>query len=155
MFQINRVMTLETANRIKNEGYVQGKDVRTYEQFMVLKKEAEAILRGGMNICETKEDGSRKYVWIKVKPTQTDNESSIDVAMKKYRRRKQSGSKMRIEQAEKRLQNSAVTVPSYTVPSIQHEEPIQDEVSPLSQLITYMKREFAKFVKTIDGLVEE
>ncbi len=76
-------MTLETAKRIKNEGYVQGLDVRTYEQFMLLNKEEEAILRGGMNICETKEDGSRSYVWIKVKPTQTDNESSIDVAMKK------------------------------------------------------------------------
>lgn len=148
-------MTLETANRIKNEGYVQGKDVRTYEQFMVLKKEAEAILRGGMNICETKEDGSRKYVWIKVKPTQTDNESSIDVAMKKYRRRKQSCSKMRIEQAAIRFQSSAAAVPCFSVPCVHNEECIQDEKSPLSQLITYLKREFAKFVKTMDGLVEE
>ena len=122
---------------------------------MVLNKEAEAILRGGMNICETKEDGSRKYVWIKVKPTQTDNESSIDVAMKKYRRRKQSCSKMRIEQAAIRFQNSAVTVPSYTAPSIQYEESIDDKVSPLSQLISNLKRKFDKFVKTMDGLVEE
>ena len=155
MFQINRVMTLETANRIKSEGYVQGKDKRTYEQFMLMNKEAEAILRGGMNICETKEDGSRKYVWIKVKPTQTDNESSIDVAMKKYRRRKQSCSKMRVEQTEIRFQNSTVSAPSYTAPSIQHEESIEDEVSPLSQLTTYLKREFAKFVKTMDDMVEE
>ena len=148
-------MTLETANRIKSEGYVQGKDVRTYEQFMVLNKEAEAILRGGMNICETKEDGSRKYVWIKVKPTQTDNESSIDVAMKKYRRRKQSCSKMRIEQTEIRFHDSAVVTPSYSAPSPQHEESIQDEVSPLSQLISNLKRKFADFVKTMDELVVE
>ena len=148
-------MTLETANRIKNEGYVQGKDKRTYEQFMVMNKEAEAILRGGMNICETKEDGSRKYVWIKVKPTQTDNESSIDVAMKKYRRRKQSCSKKKIQQTEIRFQDSAATVPSYTAPSIQHEESIEDEVSPLSQLISNLKRKFDTFVKTMDELAVE
>ena len=148
-------MTLETANRIKSEGYVQGQDKRTYEQFLVMNKEAEAILRGGMNICETKEDGSRKYVWIKVKPTPTDNESSIDVAMKKYRRRKQSCSNMRVEQTEIRFHDSAVTVPSYTAPSPQHEEPTQDEQSPLSQLISNLKRKFADFVKTMDELVVE
>ena len=148
-------MTLETANRIKSEGYVQGKNARTYEQFMVLNKEAEAILRGGMNICETKEDGSRKYVWIKVKPTQTDNESSIDVAMKKYRRRKQSCSKMRVEQTEIRFHDSAVTTSSCSAPSPQYEEPIKDELSPLSQLISNLKRKFADFVKTMDDMVEE
>ena len=148
-------MTLETANRIKSEGYVQGQDKRTYEQFLVMNKEAEAILRGGMNICETKEDGTRKYVWIKVKPTQTDNESSIDVAMKKYRRRKQSCSKMRIEQTEIRFQNSTVSAPSYTAPSPQHEEPTQDEQSPLSQLISNLKRKFDTFVKTMDELAVE
>jgi len=148
-------MTLETAKRIKNEVYVQGLDVRTYEQFMLLKKEAEAILRGGMNICETKEDGSRSYVWIKVKPTQTDNESSIDVAMKKYRRGKHSCSEMRIEQSEIRFQGSAATTTSNSAPIPQHEESIQDDVSPLSQLISILKRKFANFVKTMDGLVEE
>ena len=50
-------MKLETAKRIKTEGYVQRQDVRTYEQFMLLNKEADAILRGGMNICEVQADG--------------------------------------------------------------------------------------------------
>lgn len=134
-------MTLETAQRIVNEGKID--------------KETEAILRGGMNICETKEDGSRKYVWVKVKPTQTDDESSIDVAMKNYRRRKLPRSKMRIEQAEIRFQDPAVTTPPDSALSPQHEELKQDEVSPLSQLISYLKRIFSKFVKTMDGLVEE
>lgn len=148
-------MKLETAKKIKNEVYVQGQDVRTYEQFMLLNKEADAILRGGMYICEKLENGTRKYVWVKVKPTQTDNESSIDVAMKKYRRGKLPCSKMKIEQIKIRFQDSATTIPSYPSPSPHHEESIQDEVSPLSQLISYIKREFAKFVKTMDGLVEE
>ena len=149
-------MTLETAKRIKNEEYVQGQDARTYEQFMILKKEADAILRGGMNICETKEDGSRSYIWVKVKPTKTDNESSIDVAMKKYRRSKLPSTKMRIEQAEIRFQGSTATTPSYSAPVPQHEESIQEEkVSPLSQLIFNLKRIFAKFVRIMDGLVEE
>ena len=148
-------MTLETAKRIKNEEYVQGQDARTYEQFMILKKEADAILRGGMNICETKEDGSRSYIWVKVKPTKTDNESSIDVAMKKYRRSKLPSTKMRNEQAEIRFQGSTATTPSYSVPVPQHEESIHDDVSPLSKLIFYLKRKFAEFVRIMDGLVEE
>ena len=53
-------MTLETAKQIKNGGFVQGQDIRTIEQFELLDKEADAILRGGMNICEEQENGNRK-----------------------------------------------------------------------------------------------
>ena len=49
-------MTLETAKRIKNGGNVQGQDIRTYEKFELLNKEADAILRGGMYICEEQEN---------------------------------------------------------------------------------------------------
>ena len=73
-------MTLETAKRIKNGGNVQGQDIRTYEKFELLNKEADAILRGGMYICEEQENGNRKYIWIKVIPTKTDEESSIELA---------------------------------------------------------------------------
>lgn len=62
-------MTLETAKRIVRE------------QGEVACKEALAIVRGGMTICEKNVDGSRKYIWVKVKPTMTDDESSIDVAL--------------------------------------------------------------------------
>jgi hypothetical protein len=41
-----------------------------------------------MTICEKKADGSRKYVWVKVKPTLTDDESSIDVALENQGKRK-------------------------------------------------------------------
>ena len=69
-------MTLETAKRIVRE------------QDEEACKEALAIVRGGMTICEKNVDGSRKYVWVKVKPTMTDDESSIDVALEILRMRK-------------------------------------------------------------------
>jgi len=69
-------MTLETAKRIVRE---QGEEAS---------KEALAIVWGGMTICEKKADGSRRYVWVKVKPTMTDDESSIDVALENRRKRK-------------------------------------------------------------------
>jgi len=69
-------MTLETAKRIVRE------------QGELAAKEALAIVRGGMTICEKKSDGSRKYVWVKVKPTLTDDDSSIDVALENRRKRK-------------------------------------------------------------------
>lgn len=69
-------MTLETA---KQQVLAQGESAS---------KEALAVVRGGMTICEKKEDGSRKYVWVKVKPTMTDDRSSIDAALEKHRKRK-------------------------------------------------------------------
>ena len=69
-------MTLDTAKRIVQE---QGEQAS---------KEALAVVRGGMTICEKKTDGCRKYVRIKVKPTMTDDESSIDAALENHRKRK-------------------------------------------------------------------
>ena len=73
-------MTLETA---KQQVLAQGDSAS---------KEALAVVRGGMTICENNVDGSRKYVWIKINPTKTDAESSIDVALEKHRKRKMSHS---------------------------------------------------------------
>jgi len=66
-------MTLETAKQIIENGQQN--------------KEAEAVVRGGMNICDVLPDGRRKYQWIKVLPTKTDAESSIDAAMEKYHKK--------------------------------------------------------------------
>ena len=68
-------MTLETA---KQQVLAHGESAS---------KEALAVVRGGMTICERKRDGSRKYVWVKVKPTMTDEESSIDMALENRRKR--------------------------------------------------------------------
>ncbi len=70
-------MTFETAKRLVQE---QGESAS---------KEALAVVRGGMTICENTSDGSRKYVWVKVKPTLTDDVSSIDTALE-HRRKKSS-----------------------------------------------------------------
>jgi hypothetical protein len=69
-------MTLETAKRIVRE------------QGELATKEALAIVRGGMTICEKDVDGSRKYIWVKIMPTKTDEESSIDVVLEILRMRK-------------------------------------------------------------------
>ena len=144
--QIIGAMTLETAKRIKTEGYVQGQDVRTYEQFMLLNKEADAILRGGMNICEEQENGSRKYTWIKVLPTKTDEESSIELALKKYQRRKQP----RIREIKK-------TEPQPQQPSTKATHPpiIEEELNPLYKLAIKIKKVFYDFVKLLDEFVDE
>lgn len=59
-------MTLETANRIIKE------------QDEYTNKEAMAVVRGGMTICELTTDGSRTYPWIKVCPTKTDRECTTE-----------------------------------------------------------------------------
>ncbi len=69
-------MTLDKAKRIVRE------------QGEVACKEALAIVRSGMTICEKNVDGSRKYIWVKIMPTKTDEESSIDVALEILRMRK-------------------------------------------------------------------
>ena len=40
-----------------------------------------------MNICEVQADGRRKYRWVKVLPTKTDAESSIEAALEKRQKK--------------------------------------------------------------------
>ena len=94
-------MTLETAKRIVRE---QGEEAC---------KEALAIVRGGMTICEKNVDGSRKYIWVKIMPTKTDEESSIDVALEILRMRKtRLSSPAPIGQAQ-----TEPVIPNVTMPS--------------------------------------
>jgi hypothetical protein len=140
-------MTLETAKRIVRE---QGEDSN---------KEARAVVRGGMTICETSADRRRTYLWLKVLPTETDEESSIELALKMHNQKKQSISKSLAK---------AITPPSKTIVEetsiIIHSEPTvtkkmdsldSKEVHPFLQLIAYLKRKFDEFVKAMDELVEE
>ena len=140
-------MTLETAKRIVRE---QGEDSN---------KEARAVVRGGMTICETSADRRRTYLWLKVLPTETDEESSIELALKMHNQKKQSISKSLAK---------AITPPSKTIVEetsiIIHSEPTvtkkmdsldSKEVHPFLQLMAYLKRKFDEFVKAMDELVEE
>ena len=135
-------MTLETAKRIIEEGQPN--------------KEAEAVVRGGMTICEHTEDGRRNYIWIKVLPTESDNESSINLALKAHREK----NKMIVIVVEANTNTSVKVVTNQEV----HQEPTvssnvspknQHEVSPILELYAFIKRKYNEFVKFMDGLVEE
>ena len=126
-------MTLETAKRLVEEGHTD--------------KEAEAVVRGGMNICEKKEDRSRKYYWIKVMPTMTDAESSINLAMDNYRKRRQpKKSRVVLPLIEER------STPKITEPEKESEQ----QTSPiLPRLVSTLKGKFSNFVKIMDEIVDE
>jgi hypothetical protein len=129
-------MTLETAKEIiKNENRLPN-------------KEAEAVVRGGMNICEQVEDGRRKYVWIKVKPTKTDNESSIALALAKYRLAKDSQNKLKAPKAEHEV---APVPPTPQKTPIQVTHPIKRPQSMRQRI----KKKLWELWKEIDEVVIE
>lgn len=144
-------MTLETAKQIKNGGFVQGQDIRTIEQFELLDKEADAILRGGMNICEEQENGNRKYTWIKVTPTKTDEESSIELALKKHQKKKQPRKNIPTEKKAHEPDLPAIDVPS-TNQDINSSEV---NSTPINRLAIRLKEMFNDFVKLMDEIVDE
>ncbi len=135
-------MTLETARHIK-ESRLQPERC----------KEAEAVLRGGMNICEMTKDGSRKYVWIKVKPTKTDDESSIEAAMMVYQKRKQP-SRSLLKNSEKPPQQSVKQPESLQLNTETTKQVVcPKEPNGLFSLLVYLKTKFHEFVKVMDSLV--
>ena len=129
-------MTLETAKRIVADGQPN--------------KEAEAVVRGGMNICEVQTDGSRKYRWIKVTPTKTDEVSSIDKAMAPYQRRQKEA---KASQTKETLKVEKATVIS-TQPMVETEKDERYRYS-IEELINYMKGKKDEVVKFLDSLVTE
>jgi len=130
-------MTLETAKRIVRE------------QGELATKEALAIVRGGMTICEKKSDGSRKYVWVKVKPTMTDDESSIDVALEKQGKRKtRQPSTVPIEQS----QTESVTSNEPLAPNLSSETEIQ---IVRSSFFERLKNKVVEILHEIDSIVVE
>ena len=142
-------MTLETAKRIK-EGIVQRQEGMTYEQFMLLNKEAEAVLRGGMNICENGADGTRRYKWIKVKPTKTDDESSIEQAIAKHQKKPPRAQVTKKQEVIKPISEQEV-IP--TEPP--REIPTEKESLNLAQLAEKLKHKFNEFAQFMDGIVTE
>jgi len=127
-------MTLETARRIVDEG--------------TPNKEAEAVVRGGMTICETKSDGNRVYQWIKVIPTTNDSESSIELALEKYQNRKQ---KRPGQKREEPVLHEPETSPTSVV-SIHKEDRTQPSQPALLERI---KKRAKDLWKEIDSIVVE
>ena len=122
-------MTLETAKRLVEEGRPE--------------KEAEAVVRGGMYICENTANGSRKYIWIKVNPTITDAESSIDAAMESYRRRSYRRPQKTVTKPK---QQEVINTPA---PQITEEQEIQ------TSFIERLKKKLKEMWKEIDSIVME
>ena len=142
-------MTLDTAKRIKEDQLIQAASINIPDVL----KEACAVVRGGMNICENLEDGTHKYTWIKVLPTKTDEESSIKLAMKKYQMKK----KIHIKEInqQKVLCHRTAHQQSVVVPSTPLVEAEQDETIPLYKLALKIKKVFYDFVKLMDQYVDE
>lgn len=139
-------MTLDTANRI------------VQEQVEHANKEACAVVRGGMTICEQSADGRRTYSWIKVLPTETDAESSIEQALKMHNK-KQSISKSSANAitppSKAIVEDTSIAIHSEPTVLKKMDSPDSKEVHPLLQLIAYLKRKFDEFVKAMDEFVEE
>lgn len=147
-------MTLETAKRIVAE-IPQDKSVQFKHMLKnySLIREAEAVLRGGMTYCEYEGDGGRAYRWIKVFPTATDKESSTDLAIKEYRKRKE------LRNRKNKIKEEPI---SSQVPVLQHKlvipqinESKQKGSNPLSVISSKIKNKFDEFVKIMDGMVDE
>ena len=140
-------MTLETAKRIVRE---QGDDSN---------KEARAVVRGGMTICETSADRRRTYLWLKVLPTETDEESSIELALKMHNQKKRpiskSSTKAITHPSKTIVEETSITIHSEPTVSKKMDSPDSKEVHPFLQLIAYLKKKFEEFVKVMDDFVEE
>lgn len=130
-------MTLETANRI------------VQEQGELACKEALAIVRGGMTICEKKADGSRKYVWVKIYPTTTDDESSIDVALE-IRRRGKTKQQPNTNKGEN-LKEADISYEPLT-PKLS-KEPETQEIKP--SFLERLKKKALEIWREIDSIVIE
>ena len=135
-------MTLETAKRIVSE---QGENAS---------KEAKAVVRGGMTICELAADGRRTYPWVKVLPTKTDGESSIELALKM--RRPTGKSKSKEEQLKQKPATAPVKVPE-ALPAQVIKEESTDENRSLSiySLISKAKQKLRELWLELDEIVVE
>ena len=135
-------MTLETAKRIVSE---QGEKAS---------KEARAVVRGGMTICEFTADGRRTYPWIKVLPTKTDAESSIEQALKLRREKETSSNKKKLVKQEsimtpvKASETASVLVPK-------EESLPRDKALSICVLISKGRQKLREFLKALDEIVVE
>ena len=124
-------MTLDTAKRIIEEG--------------LPNKEAEAVERGGMNICEVQPDGRRKYRWVKVLPTKTDAESSIEAALEK--RQKKACKPVTESKPQEKTEQSVVTT------QISEKEVETQPVAP--SILDRLKKKAKRILQELDNIVIE
>ena len=136
-------MTLDTAKRI------------VQEKGDFADKEARSVVRGGMNICEETNDGRRVYKWIKVCPTKTDGESSINQALMKYqsiKNKKPNDVKNPLEPILPHIETSSVETSS------ERNEELNKITEEQSQMVMFwgnLKRKLRELWEKIDECVVE
>ena len=133
-------MTLETAKRL------------VLEQDEYADKEAQAVVRGGMTFCEQAADGRRTYLWIKVFPTKTDAESSIEQALEVRKAKKMASNKKK--QPRQNLVVTPVKAPE-TVPVLVPKDESSVENNPICSLISKAKRKLCELWRILDEIVVE
>ena len=136
-------MTIETAKRL------------VLEQGESTNKEAQAVVRGGMTICELTTDGRRTYPWIKVFPTKTDEESSIEQALEMRRAIKTASNKKKQPKQEPVV--AATKAPELVPVQIPEEgvSLIENQPFSIDSLISKGKRKLCELWKILDEIVVE
>ena len=128
-------MTLETAQRIVREKGAQAD------------KEAQSVVRGGMNICEITQDG-RNYLWIKVKPTLRDDESSIEVALENHKKKNN-------KQFSETMQSPVRQEKNITPKPINRQLEVDNKKEQAPSIFGRIKKKAVEFLKEIDSIVIE
>ena len=93
------------------------------------------------------------YVWLKVFPTETDEESSTIQAVNEYRKKKELRNRSSKKQEEQISSPTPALQQKEVAPQIVESEP--KESNPLSNIVSKIKKKFEEFVKKMDGIVEE
>lgn len=117
-------------------------------------KEAKAVVRGGMTICEQAADGRRTYLWIKVFPTETDGESSIEQALEVRQAKKTASNNKKLYRKYPVVTpvKASVTVP---VPVPKEESSVKNNPLSIYSLISKGKQKLRELMKLLDEIVEE
>lgn len=135
-------MTLETAKKIVAE---QGESAS---------KEAQAVVRGGMTVCELSADGRRTYPWIKIMPTKTDAESSIELALEMRRVMKTATCKKK-QFKQKPDAVPVITPEVFPIQVSKIELPEEDKSFSIHSLISKGKQKLRELWKELDEIVVE
>ena len=135
-------MTLETAKRL------------VLEQGEYANKEAQAVVRGGMTICEQSADGRRTYLWIKVFPTKTDGESSIEQALE-VRQAKETASNKKKQPRKDLVAIPVENIETAPVMIPKEESPTEETTLSIYSLISKGKQKLRDFMKILDKIIVE
>ncbi len=147
-------MTLETAKKIKEEDYAHIDEMSILMGMAAseVKREVDAVIRGGFYHCETKE-GKRVYFYLKAQPTETDMESSIKNSIATYHNRNRRPKNPIGNKVPKPV---AIQSPTPAIKPIESQKVTKfTQVSTLPKLKDYLKNKIQSILKELDLVVQE